>query len=954
MTADPNWERVKQIFQAALDREPQRRDAFLREVCSDDAALQAEVESLLDAHQRAGSFAEGPAVRAWAPGQTFGPYQITGWLGSGAMGEVYRARDTRLKRDVALKLLPELLALDSDRLSRFTREAQILASLNHPNIATIHGLEQAGDRRALVLELIDGPTLADQIRQGPIPLDEVLSIARQIGEALEAAHEQGIIHRDLKPSNVKLRPNGVVKVLDFGVAKVMASTLAGVTDGEPPPVAAATDDGVIVGTIAYMSPEQARGKAVDKRTDIWAFGCVIYEMLTGTLAFAGDDATEVLAAIVKGEPAWELLPPGTPPNISNLLRCCLTKDPHKRLRDIGDARLVIEGAFDTKPDALASSATRPMRMRLATYSAVVLLASSLAGIAVWSRTHTEPRRLARFAIQLGASENFSFRGRQLVTMSPDGRSIVYAANGALYLRPVDQLQARLIAGTEDEARSPFFSPDGQQIGFWAGDELKRVGLSGGAAVTVSHVPNPWGVSWENDNTILIGEGRQGIWRVPDTGGMPEVIIKVAVGEAAHGPHLLPGGEWVLFTLLPKNTRSWDEAQIVAQSLRTGDRRVLVRGGHDGRYVSTGHLVYALDRKLVAVAFDAGDLLVAGGATTVLDGVADADEDTTGASHFDVTTEGGMVYVPRLTPRLPHRLVWVDREGREETINSPVREYVYPRISPDGTRVAVAIDVRNQENDIWIWDFAREALSRLTFDPGFDEPPAWTPDSRRIAFASDRDGGGLFWQAADGTGPVERLTQGRNFFPTAFSPDALKLLFSSSSASQASSDIVMLTPGNRDRPSPLIHTPFGELNAEISPDGRWIAYQSDESGQAEVYVRPFPNIDGGRWQVSTDGGERPLWARNGRELFYVTAVGLMTVPIETTTAFSIGKARKLLDDRYFFGSVYFQGRTYDISPDGRRFLMIKPVAEVGDDSSNSQVVVVLNWTEELKRLARPAQ
>jgi len=957
MTADPRWEQVKQVFQAALDREPQQRAAFVRDACGADAALEAEVESLLDAHERAGSFAEGPAMHGRALGETFGPYEITGWLGSGAMGEVYRARDTKLHRDVALKLLPQLFAFDVERRARFTREAQILASLNHPNIATIYGLEQAGGREALVLELIDGPTLADRIQQGAMPSDEVMSIAKQIAKALEAAHEQGIVHRDLKPSNIKLQPNGIVKVLDFGLAKAMAPARAGADGGEPTRFAtAATREGVIVGTIGYMSPEQARGKAVDKRTDIWAFGCVIYEMLTGTPAFAGDDATEMLAAIVRGEPAWEALPAGTPPNVSNLLRRCLTKDPHDRLRDIGDARLAMEGAFDTQPDALASSASAPVRTRFAAYAAVLLLGSALTGVAVWSRLHTGPPRLARFAIQLGAGESFSLRGRHLVTMSPDGRFIVYAANEALYLRPLDQLQARRIAGTEDRGRSPFFSPDGQGIGFWADDQLKRVALSGGAPVTLCRVPAPWGVSWENDNTILIGEGPEGIWRVPDTGGMPEVIVKVASGEAAHGPHLLPGGEWVLFTLLPKNTRSWDEAQIVAQSLRTGDRRVLVRGGHDGRYVGTGHLVYALNRNLLAVPFDADDLVVTGDATTVLDGVADADENTTGASHFDVTSEGGLVYVPRLTPRMAHALVWVDREGREEAIKTPVREYIYPRISPDGTRVAVAIDVRNQENDVWIWDLARETLTRLTFDPGFDEPPAWTPDSRRIAFASDRDGGGLFWQAADGTGPVERLTQGRNFFPTAFSPDALKLVFSSSSSSQVSSDIVTLTPGSRDRPSPLIHTPFRELNAEISPDGRWIAYQSDESGHAEIYVRPFPNIDGGRWQVSTDGGERPLWARNGRELFYVTAVGLMTVPIETTTAFSNGKARKLLDDRYryFFGDVFFQGRTYDISPDGKRFLVIKQAAESGteDDSSNLRLVVVLNWTEELKQLAPP--
>jgi len=941
----PRWQQVKQLFQAALDKGPLERDAFVREACAGDTALQAEVESLLAAHERAGSFAEPPStVRL---GESFGGFQVTEWLGAGSMGDVYRARDRTLNREIALKLLPEPLAFDPDRIRRFKREAQILASLNHPNIAAIYGVEEDNGRHALVLELVDGPTLADRIAQGPVPPGEALLIARQIADALEAAHEHGIVHRDLKPSNVKLRADGVVKVLDFGLAKALLPSSPAETADRL--TAGGTREGTVLGTAAYMSPEQARGRAVDKRTDVWAFGCVLYEMLTAKPAFAGDGETETLAAIVRDDPAWSALPPDAPPRVLNLLRRCLVKDPQLRLRDLGDARLVIDGAFDTQPDAFASSSTPPSWTRLATYAAMLLLGSSLTGVAVWSRSHSEPRRLARFAIQLGADESFSLRGRHLVTMSPDGRFIVYGANGALYLRPLDQLQARRIAGTEDRGRSPFFSPDGRQIGFWTEDQLKKVAVSGGAPVTLCRVPSPWGASWENDSTILIGEGPEGIWRVPDTGGTPEVVIKVAAGEAAHGPHLLPGGEWVLFTLLPKNTRSWDEAQIVAQSLRTGDRRVLVRGGHDGRYVSTGHLVYALNRKLVAVTFDVDDLRITGDATTVLDGVADADENTTGASHFEVTSGGGLVYVPRLTPRMAHTLVWVDREGREEAINTPVREYVYPRISPDGTRVAVAIDVRNQENDVWIWDLARESLTRLTFDPGFDEPPAWTPDSRRIAFASDRDGGGLFWQAADGTGPVERLTQGRDFFPTAFSPDALKLLFSTSSVPRVSSDIVMLTPGSPDRPSPLIHTSFGELNADISSDGRWIAYQSDESGQSEVYVRPFPNIDGGRWQVSIDGGERPLWARNGRELFYVAAGGLMTVPIETATAISIGKARKLLDGRYFFGDVFFPGRTYDLSPDGKRFLMIKQAAQNGGDASNSQLVVVLNWTDELRRL-----
>ena len=693
----PRWQHVKELFQAALDQAPFERAAFVREACAGDTALQAEVESLLTAHERAGSFAEPPpTVRL---GESFGGYQVIEWLGAGGMGDVYRARDGKLNRDVALKVLPALLEFDRDRDRRFRREAQILASLNHPNIAAIHGVEQDGGRTALVLELVDGPTLADHIARGPVPLDEALHIARQIAEALEAAHEHGIVHRDLKPSNIKVRPDGVVKVLDFGLAKALLGSSA---DSGDRPRLDGTREGTVLGTAAYMSPEQARGKAVDKRTDIWAFGCVLYEMLTAKPAFAGDDETHTLAAVVRDEPEWSALPQDTPPRVLNLLRRCLTKDPQQRLRDFGDARLVMDGAFDTyartQPGALASSATRRTRTRFAAYAAVSLLGFFLAGVAIWSRIHTESPQLARFVIQLGAGESFRFRGRHLLAMSPDGRSIAYTANGALYLRPLDQLQPKMIAGTEDRVRNPFFSPDGQHVGFWSSDQLKKVDVPGGTPIVVADVPLPWGVSWENDNTILFGEGPDGIWRVPDTGGAPDVIVKVGAGEAAHGPHLLPGGEWVLFTLLPGDTRSWDQAQIVAQSLRTSERRVLIRGGHDARYVNTGHLVYALKRQLVAVPFDAADLRVTGSATTVLDSVADADGDTTGASHFDVTSSGGLVYVPHLNRRLAHTLVWVERDGREEPINVPVREYLYPRISPDGTRIAISIDVRNQPED----------------------------------------------------------------------------------------------------------------------------------------------------------------------------------------------------------------------------------------------------------------
>ena len=682
---------------------------------------------------------------------------------------MYRARDTKLDRDVALKVLPQAFTDDPDRLARFEREAKVLASLNHPNIGHIYGLEEADDTRALVLELVEGPTLADRIAQGAIPLDEALPIAKQIAEALEAAHEQGVIHRDLKPANVKVRPDGTVKVLDFGLAKAMQPETSDVSASMSPTIsltAAATQMGMVIGTAAYMAPEQASGKVVDKRADVWAFGAVLYEILTGTRPFTGDDVSKTLARVIDRDPDWSALPKELPPVLTNFLRGCLEKNPKQRVGDIRDVRLAMEGAFETTVGATAEAIGAPQlhvwqRPVPAVVAALTLV--TVSGFAVWSLSRPAPPPpdpIVQFTIPLGADERFTRLGRHLVALSPDGTRLVYQANQQLYLRQMDQLQATAIPGTRDgDGRSPFISPDGEWIGFFAGGQLKKVAMSGGAPVSLCDVTNPFGVSWGTDDVILYGQGADGIWQVPGTGGTPVQVIAVEEDESAHGPQMLPGGEWVLFTFR-SGTTSWDEAQIVVQSLVNDERVVLIEGGQDARYLPTGHLVYALSGVLLAVPFDLAGRRVTGGPVPLVVQNVGYTTGATGAAHFSVADNGSLAYVPGGLGTETRTLVWVDRQGREEPVAAPPRDYVQPRISPDGTRVV--LDVRDQEDDLWIWDLVRETPTRFTFDPGQDWYPVWTPDSQRIVFGSSRAGDrNLFWKAADGSGTVEQLTEGPN-------------------------------------------------------------------------------------------------------------------------------------------------------------------------------------------------
>ena len=919
------------------------------------------------------------------PGSRIGPYEVTALIGEGGMGKVWRAHHAALKRDDALKLLPDAFASDPERLRRFQREAQVLASLNHPNIAHVYGLEQSDGVQALVMELVEGPTLADRIAQGPIPIDEALPIAKQITEALEAAHEQGVVHRDLKPANIKVRPDGTVKVLDFGLAKALEPTTGTGMDATASPTitspAMMTGVGMLLGTAAYMSPEQARGKPVDKRADTWAFGCVFYEMLTGKRAFDGEDVTDTLAAVVRSEPKWDALPDTLSPSVRMFLRRCLHKDPKQRIGDIRDVRLALEGAFEiTAADIPAITRNRVWR-HPATAAIVVVSLMGITALAVWSVTRSRPTPALPVRLTVAPPEGETvLRGADpAIAMSPNGRQIVFVTDESrpeMYVRSVDQLESRRLTGLESP-RQPFISPDGNWIGFVDGASavLKKVSLNGGPPVSICALVGapgatgggPRGGSWGPDNAIVFAtnDPTTGLLRVSAGGGQPEVLTKPdrEKGEADHfWPELLPDGNAVLFTIVvaggaPINTaRSIENAQIAVLNLRTGEQKVLIQGGSYPRYVPTGHIVYAVGGTLRAVAFDADRLEVRSDPVPVLEGVQTT---VTGAANFALAHDGSLVYVrggDEVANQTERTLVWVDRKGQEEAIAAPPRAYLYPRISPDGTRVA--LDVRDQDNDIWVWDFARTTLTRLTFDRELDSFPAWTPDGKRIAFSANRGGlAGLSWQAADGTGPVESLTEAstaRSHTPGTFSPDGTQLLFREI-VPNTGYDISVLAMESPRRTTSLVKTTFTEYNPELSPDGRWLAYESNESGQFEVYVRPFPDLAGGKWQVSNGGGRQPLWARNGRELFYASLAGagrIMGVLIQPGPTFSFGNPQMVVD-KPFGGtpgstSVTLSGRTYDVSADGQRFLMVKsPVST--DAVARAQIVVVQHWDEELKRL-----
>lgn len=881
-----------------------------------------------------------------ARGAQLGSYEVLELLGSGGMGEVYRARDTRLGRDVAIKVLSDRFRLDPQRLLRFEREARVLAALNHPNIATLHAVESLGDLQALVLELVEGETLADRIGREPLPVAETLRIARQIAAALEAAHDQGIIHRDLKPSNIQLRSDGTVKLLDFGLAKICES----MPQAAEPLAATVTVDGAVAGTVmgtpAYMSPEQARGLPVDKRTDIWAFGCVLYEMLTGRAAFKAERASDVIAKIIEREPDLGVLPPDTPPGVRKVLLRALRKDPRERLRDIGDARIDLD-----ETEAETHAATRLRKITWRGKSAIAALA--LAGVvaAVDATLHlresqeTAPRQpaVSRFSIPADVEPNAYARA---LSISPDGARFAYVSDRGLVVRSRDSIEStELSMRGSTGLGAQFFSPDGQWIAFTDGQWLLKVPAAGGPSEEiVDSGPAAIG-SWSSAGIVFAGIN--GLFHVAPEGG-PARRLDVALGpnEQATFPQFLPGNRAILFTVIPTRTitpmgmASAPGARVDVLDLETGATRTVLRGGGRAQYVPTGHLVYAAGSTLYAVAFDVQRFALRGDAVPMVTNVSNAE--------FAVGDEGTLVYlsggsVPENT------LVWVDRQGREESLGAPSRRYWYPRISPDGSRVA--IDVQGPPNrDIWIWDFHRRTLERFTVDPSGNPLVTWSRDGRYLAFGSDRLGvTNLFMQAADGTGQTQHLLESdRLQMPLTFAPDG-RLLFSADIAGHGR-DILALSMDGSRRVEPVLETTANDLTAEISPDGRWIVYDSDESGQYEVYVRPYPDTNaGGRWQISSEGGRQPMWSPDGREIYYRDFEGGMrATPVKLQPSFVPGAGARLFANQgYIGGGRQMSARTYDVSPDGQRFLMVKDQAAAVTPGAPA-LIVVLNWFEDLKR------
>ena len=906
-------------------------------------------------------------------GSRLGLYEITAQIGEGGMGQVYQALDTTLGRLVAIKILPDAVAADPERLARFERESRTLASLNHPHIAAIYSVEKSGGMHALVMELVEGDDLSQRIARGPFPIAEAILIAKQIAEALEAAHDQGIIHRDLKPANIKVRDDGTVKVLDFGLAKTIepAGAMSSRLSMSPTiTTPAMTQAGMILGTAAYMAPEQAKGKGVDKRADVWAFGAVLYEMLTARRCFHGDDVSDTFAAILRAEPDWTALPPETPPAIRRLLRRTLEKDVRVRLSDMAMVRVELRDA-ETEPrqDPPGASVVPPPPSsawrRVAPYAAVVV-AALVTGSAVWRfrQPVDVPRPLARFSIDLPDQMPLSATGRAAVAISPDGTRMVYVANQRLYLRELDQLDATPIAGTEAGgpngfARAPFFSFDGQWIAFWQQGQLRKVAASGGAPVTICDVPGiPLGASWGPDGEILFGAGPAGVLHVAGTGGTASPLVSAKDGERTSSPQMLPGADWVLFVShSAPGVATTEQGQAIVQSRATGERRMLIDGVRDVRYVPSGHLVYGRGNALLAQAFDPARLTLSGGPVPVLDGVANAG-DTTPAMHVAISSTGTLLYVPGATTNATPltKLVLVARDGARSALADITGMAWFPRFSPDGSRVAYGVSRGANlidASDLWVLDVTRGARTRVTFTGNNRFYPIWTRDGARLTFA---DGSGttnrLLSTLADGSGGLQTLLDiGPRRFPTSWSPDGLVLALYTTGTTETRDLVMLNADGEKRITTPFVETPFEERGAIFSPDGRWVAYVSNKSGQNDVFARPFPG-PGGEVTISVGGGQEPVWAPSGRELFYRHDGKLLTVRIaQTASSLTVGTPTPLFDDPYRLDTGGAAGgvANYDIAPNGQRFVMVEE-PRLANAPETVRLQVILNWFEDLKRRA----
>jgi serine/threonine-protein kinase len=869
------------------------------------------------------------------------------------MGEVYRATDTKLGREVAIKVLLDAFTEDVDRLSRIEREARALAALNHPNVAHIYGLEDAGGSPALVMELVPGPTLADRLLHRALPFDEALTIANQIASALDAAHSQGIVHRDLKPANIKVSHDGIVKVLDFGLAKAVAQSASSGSNLSLSPTVttpAVTQMGVILGTAAYMSPEQARGRPVDRRADIWAFGCVLYEMLTGRRAFEGEGVTDTLGAILHKEPAWDALDPEVPARIRMVLQRCLQKDARQRLHDIADVMLVMAGAFEVPVASTVLAEASPARKRW-TYAMVSAASLAIGGLLVGTLMGLQrvpPAPVAPLRLVLTTSDEPPLRlgnNSSDVAITPDGTKVIYGATaegGGLAARALNQFQPAILP-THELSFHPFVSPDGTWVGFNDQNDhtLKKISIEGGPAITLTRQDAPIrGASWGDDGTIVFASlGPGGLYRIADGGGeaQPLTTPDPKQGEVEHDwPHVLPGSRAVLFTRHVRAANT-TRTEIALLDLQTQEQRLLIPEGTNPQYSPSGHLVYGVNRTLRAVAFDLETLQVRGNPVPVIEGVLSK---SSGAMNFTLSSNGSLVYVKGAPATEKGRPVWVSRDGREQgalvTEDATVPEH--PRLSPDGRRLALIV-----AGDVWIYDVGGAPPIRLTSEGG-NYSPMWTRDGRRLVFENSLPPTSLSSIAADGSQQKpEQVSAVGHFHPVALSEDGGVLAVSLNLQSNTGGDIVRWQAGKTGEQVPVVQTPAREgfEGAALSPDGRWLAYVTDQTGRIEVWVRPYPG-PGAAVRVSLNGGTEPVWSKRGNELYYLEGRRVMAVPTSLGSTFKFKAPVFLFETRYHISG---QPPSYDVSADGR-FLMLKLAAT--DSRSTPQVVVVLNWADELRR------
>jgi eukaryotic-like serine/threonine-protein kinase len=909
-------------------------------------------------------------------GTQVGQYQIIELIGSGGMGEVYRARDTRLRRDVALKVLPERFSEDEERLSRFTREAQLLASLNHPNIAAIYGIEQSAGRMALVLEYVQGDTLGERIRKGVMPTGEALRVALQIAEALEAAHGKTVIHRDLKPANIKITPEGVVKVLDFGLAKMLGDEPTAASDlSESPTVLSAATGGILLGTPGYMAPEQVRGKPADSRADIWAFGIVLSEVLSARRMFEGETVGDTLAKILEREPDWNQLPAATPAPVRKLLERCLKKNPKERLQAIGDARTLLQ-EWIAHPESLAErweNTAYPLWTKILIWAAAPLMFA--AGFFLRTPSGPPAPAVSQFQFSLPAGQALTHNYRHAVELSPDGRRIAFVANTLgppaqrqLYVRTLDQWDAVAIPGTE-RAQNPFFSPDGQWLGFQQGQQIRKVAIAGGTPTVLVENLNvgqgaDWatpGITWGKNGAVVFAKALgTGLSVVPDTGGEPQefTTLNAEAAEASHRlPHFLPDGSGVLFTVIRFSTVTpdWKRAQVWVKSIKTGERKLLIENAMDARYVD-GALIFARQAKLFAVRFDLATLSVAGTPVAVLDGVThslygNAAITWTGAAQFSVAENGSLFYAPgSIEPPLLSSLVWIDRSGNATPITGmrPTLHFA-ARVSPDGKRIGFGELYVNK--DIWVFDIARGTEDRATYE-GQNAFSIWSPDGARMAFRSDRTGPLRIYLTTDANARnVVDLTMGPFDVPSSWTPDGKTLLFTRGfSATGGNTDIYAVSVDAPNKVQAVVATPASESFPELSPDGKWLAFCSDETGRPELYVQPYPG-PGKRVTITSEGAQDPAWSKNSNELFYRSGNRMMSVRFKASDEFMPDKPIMLFQQPSLGGGTTVRA-TYDVAPDGR-FLFNQQISEPAQERAQkifpSVLRFVLNWTEATQRL-----